>query len=113
MPNRADEIILKINKLISERIAPYAGRTTVPDLMALARRIAGPAIVLVFREEGLNSIALGKLPEGEVFQVEQDEKDPTAVRVLLQEVIRRSIERETAARESRARGEEEKPDDAG
>lgn len=98
MSNRADEVILKINKLISQRIARYVGRTTVTDLMALARRVAGPAIIMVFAEEGLDSVALGKLPPGEVFQVEQDEKDPTAVRVLLQEVVRRSVERELAAR---------------
>lgn len=98
MSNKADEVILKVNKLISQRIAPYVGRTTVTDLMALARRIAGPSIVLVFKEEGLDSIALGKLPPGEVFQVEQDEAEPTAVRVLLQEVVRVSIEREIAAK---------------
>lgn len=110
MPNRADEVILKINKLISQQIAQYVGRTTVTDLMAIARRIAGPAIILVFKEEGLDSVAIGKLPAGEIFQVEQDEKDPTAVRVLLQEAVRVSIERETAARDSRADEKEEKPD---
>lgn len=98
MTNRADEVIQKINKRISERIARYVGRTTVPDLMAVARKEAGPAILKVFKEEGFDSIALGKLPEGEVFQVEQDEQDPTRVRVLLQEVVRRLVERGLAAR---------------
>lgn len=113
MSNRADEVILKINKLISQRIAPYVGRTTVTDLMAIARRIAGPAIILVFKEEDLDSVAIGKLPPGEVFQIEQDEKDPTAVRVLLQEAVRVSIDREVAASGLRVSPQKEKPEDAG
>lgn len=112
MSNKADEVILKINKLISERIARYVGRTTVTDLMAIARRIAGPAIILVFREEGLDSVALGKLPEGEVFQVEQGESDPTEVRVLLQEVVRASVDREIEAGLRRIVAPVEKPDNA-
>jgi len=108
MSNRADVVIEKIHKLISTRIAQYVGRTTVTDLMAIARRIAGPAIILVFKEEGLDSAALGKLPPGEVFQVEQDESDPTVVRVLLQEVVRASVEREVAASGLRVSPQEEK-----
>ena len=113
MTNQADVVIEKIHKLISERIAPYVGKTTVTDLMAIARRISGPAIILVFKEEGLDSVALGKLPEGEVFQVEQDEGDPTAVRVLLQEVVRVSVEREIEAGLRRVVAPVEKPDNAG
>lgn len=113
MSNRADEVILKINKLISTRIAQYVGRTTVTDLMAIARRIAGPAIILVFKEEGFDAIALGKLPPGEVFQIEQDEKDPTAIRVLLQEVVRASIDREISTAGLITSPQKEKPEDAG
>lgn len=93
MSNQADRVITRIEKLIAQRVQTYVGRTTVPDLMAVARRIASSTILGVFRDEGFDSVTLGQLPEGEVFQVVQDPKDPTGIQVLLQEPLRRLAER--------------------
>ena len=93
MGSEADRVITRIEKLIVERVSTYVGKTTVPDLMAIARRIASSSILGVFRDEEFDSITLGKMHEGEVFQVVQDPKDPSGIQVLLQEPLRRLSER--------------------
>lgn len=93
MSSKADDVIMRIEKLISERVSSYVGRTTVPDLMAVARRIASTTIIQAFKAEGLGTADLGGLPEGAVFQVVQDPQNPATVQVLLQEAVRRMAER--------------------
>ena len=96
MTSKADDVIMRIEKLISERISFYVGRTTVPDLMAVARRIASTTILQTFKAEGLGTSDLGGLPEGAVFQVVQDPQNPATVQVLLQEAVRKMIEKAEA-----------------
>lgn len=89
--SKGDAVIMGIQKQVAEALAPRVGNLTVTDLMAFARVEVRKIIPAVFKEHGLDSIAIGALPEGAVFQVHEDPDTTGGVKVHLYAAVREAV----------------------
>lgn len=95
---KGDAVIMGIQKMVAEELAPRVGKLTQVDLMAYARVVTRRALLAVFKEHDLDSTALGALPEGAVFQVREDPDHTGGVKVHLYPTVRAAVvEAEKAA----------------